>query len=200
MDNRDDTRRQRPASPPSAAYLGRAALAYLARFASGRENLCRVLRAKARRRAHRAGLDWTPERAGEVEAWIAQIVARLASQGLVDDRAYAGARVRSLRTRGTSARTIRARLSAKGLGRETIEDALGGGETREAEELAAAVRHARRRRLGPWRDPDRRAASVARDLAAMVRAGFAYPLARRVIFAEDRGGLEAALDHDPGGT
>lgn len=199
MDN-DDTRRRPAARPPSAAYLERAALAYLARFASGRENLCRVLRAKARRRAHRAGLDWTPELAGEIEAWIAELVARLASQGLVDDRAYAGARVRSLRTRGTSARAIRARLAAKGLGRGTIEDALGGGETLDAEELAAAVRYARRRRLGPWRDPDRRSGLAARDLAAMVRAGFAAPLARRVISAEDRDRLEAALDQDPGGT
>jgi regulatory protein len=199
MDKDIEPRRRRPARPPSAAYLERAALAYLARFASGRENLCRVLRAKARRRAHRAGLDWTPELAGEVEAWIAALAARLAAQGLVDDRAYASGRVRSLRARGTSERSIRARLAAKGLDRATIDDALGG-EAREAQELAAAVRHARRRRLGPWRDPDRRAAAQARDLAAMVRAGFAFPIARRVIAADDRDRLEAALDQGRGGT
>ncbi|MDE0409722.1 MAG: RecX family transcriptional regulator, partial [Alphaproteobacteria bacterium] len=43
---------------------------------------------------------------------------------------------------------------------------------------------ARRRRLGPWRDPAERAARRQKDLAAMARAGFRLDVARQVIDAE----------------
>ena len=51
-------------------------------------------------------------------------------------------------------------------------------------ELAAAVRLAQRKRLGPFRPAALRAGHRDRDLAAMARAGFDYATARRVIDAE----------------
>ena len=54
----------------------------------------------------------------------------------------------------------------------------------EAIEDQAARAYAKRRRLGPYRRPDLRAAHRDRDLAALARAGFAYGLARRVIDME----------------
>ena len=78
------------------------------------------------------------------------------------------------------------------MGEETVAGALDDLHA-EAEdpELAAAVALARRRRLGPYRsDPESRADNRRRDLAVMGRNGFAYPVARRVIDAEEPDSLE----------
>ena len=115
-------------------------------------------------------------------AHVDALVARLVSVGLVDDRVYAEGRALSLHRRGTAARVIRARLRQKGVGDDDIEAALATvAEENTDGDLAAAVNLARRRRLGPYRrtnpEPDRR----QRDLAALVRAGFSYDIARRVL-------------------
>jgi len=98
--------------------------------------------------------------------------------------------VATLRRRGTSSRGVSAKLAAKGVPREVVEsamqaerDALPDGEA-EAIEAQAAHAYAKRRRLGPHRRPDIRAAHRDRDLAALARAGFSYGLARRVVDAE----------------
>ena len=102
----------------------------------------------------------------------------IVASGLVDDRRYAEARTASLRRRGGSARLIVAKLAAKGVEREVAAAALAGDT--DADERAAAKALARRRRLGPYRTRDR-AVHRDKDLAALVRAGFNYGLARSVI-------------------
>jgi regulatory protein len=111
---------------------------------------------------------------------------------LLDDRAYAEARVRTLHRRGDSARLITAKLRAKDLDPDVIEAALAALAEDVAEpELEAAAALARRRRLGPYRTSAHKG-SRNKDLAALARAGFAYDVARRVIEAETVEDLEAA--------
>ncbi|MBE7202875.1 MAG: RecX family transcriptional regulator, partial [Parafilimonas terrae] len=55
----------------------------------------------------------------------------------------------------------------------------------EDSEEAAAWAYARRRRLGPYRLPDKRADYRERDLASLARQGFPYGLARRIVEAEE---------------
>ncbi len=114
---------------------------------------------------------------------VAEIVRQLRHAGLLDDRRYASARAESLNRRGVSGRGIRARLAAKGVAPEVIEQALAGLATDA--ELAAALRLARRRRLGPYRRPAERAGCRQRDLAALSRAGFDDDTAGAAIDAED---------------
>ena len=154
------------------AYLERAALAYLERFASSAQNLARVLKRKVERRCRLRAEDPAP-----FIALIEDVVARAVRGGLVDDRRYAEGRVASLRRRGGSARGIGAKLAAKGVARETVAAVLVGGED---DELAAAHALARRRRLGPYRTGDR-AAFREKDLAALARAGFGFAIARRIV-------------------
>jgi regulatory protein len=154
------------------AYLERAALAYVARFASSAENLRRVLRRKVERRCRARD-----EEAGPFLALVDEVVARTVRGGFVDDRRYAEARAATLRRRGGSARAIAAKLAGKGLARDTVAEVLAGGED---EELAAAHALARRRRLGPYRTAGR-AEFREKDLAALARAGFAFAVARQVI-------------------
>lgn len=164
-------------------YLENAALYYLERFATSAANLRAVLMRKVLKSARYHGTDPT-----QGEAWVDALIARFCASGLLDDRAYGAARVATLRRRGNSARAIRAKLMQKGVDGAIIEAALDShgrdeGARPEEEELAAAVRLARRRRLGPFAPADVRAARRDRDLAALARAGFSYDVAHRVIDA-----------------
>lgn len=160
------------------AGLHAAALRYLERFAASAEMVRRVL-ARRVERAARAGLT---ERA-DGRRLIERVVGRLAAAGVIDDAGFAEAKTRSLNRRGASARAIRARLAAQGLGAEQVGAALAALQAEGGDpELAAAVALARRRRLGPFRADDR-AAHRLRDLGVMARAGFGGEVARRVIDA-----------------
>lgn len=178
--------RQPPAVTPAA--LEAAALHYLERYASSVENLRRVLMRRIER-AVRAGV---VERE-EGRARVAAVVERLQARRLIDDAAYADGRARSLSRQGRSRAVIKRTLAAKGVVSDAIDAALDtladSGET----DVQAAVRFARRRRLGPFRAAKERAAKRDRDLAALGRAGFSYEVARRVVDAptSDTLGAEA---------
>lgn len=166
---------RKPPRKVTPAYLQRAAMSYLERYASSAENLRRVLRRKADKRCRLRGED-----PAEFHEMIDEVVAKSLKIGLIDDTRYAEARVATLRRRGGSARAIQAKLSAKGINRSTIAAALEG---EEGDEQEAARAFARRRRLGPFR-PGERAPYRDKDLAAMARAGFRFDVARDVIDAE----------------
>ncbi len=157
------------------AYLQRAAMAYLERYASSSEQLRRVLIRKVANRCRLRGDD-----AAEFRDAIDEVVAKSLRVGLVDDARYAQARVATLRRRGGSARAIQAKLSVKGVDRQTIAAALEGEDD---DEENAARAFARRRRLGPFRVGER-LAYRDKDMAAMGRAGFGFALAQRVIAGE----------------
>ena len=174
-------RKQRRAPRVTPEALTRAAHHYLERYATSAENLRRVLRRRVARAARLGEVDETAA-AEAIEA----ILARLTEAGVLDDRAYADARARSLHRRGASARAIRARLIKTGVDPDLIETAVearseGSGDA----ELLAALAFARRRRLGPYRPPAERDARRERDLAALARQGFDYDVALKVIDASN---------------
>ncbi len=183
-------RRQPLKATPEA--LERSALYYLERYDSSSGHLRRLLRRKILLSAKVHGTD--PE---EGAAAVERLIARLTGLGLLDDARYARERVRSLLARGTSAAMIRAKLRAKSLPAALIEAALEADENAgQDRELRAALRYAKRRRLGPYRlenRPGERAERRERDLAALGRQGFDYETARRVIDSEDPAALEAEL-------
>jgi len=166
---------RKPPRKVTTAYLQRAAMSYLERYASSAENLRRVLRRKVDKRCRLRGEDPV-----EFHEMIDEVVAKSLKIGLIDDTRYAEARVATLRRRGGSARAIQAKLSAKGVDRGTIAAALEG---EEGDEEQAARAFARRRKLGPFR-PGERAPYRDKDLAAMARAGFRFDVARTIIEGE----------------
>jgi regulatory protein len=178
-------REARPTPPITAAYLERAALHYLERYSASQEMLRRTLRRRVEKRARARGED-----AAAFAPMIETVVQRAITAGLVDDARFAAARLATLRRRGTSARGVTAKLAAKGVPRDVVAAAMAAEreaadpEEEVGVEAQAAEAYARRRRLGPHRHPDRRAAYRDRDLAAMARAGFPYDLARRVVDCE----------------
>ena len=182
---RPERRKPRKATAQS---LRNAALFYLQRYATSAENLRRVLMRRVERAAIAHGSD-----VQEGAEFVNEIIIRYRETGLLDDLVYAKAQTQSLRRRGNSLRTIRARLQAKGVAREDIELAFAELDLSVTDaDLSAAVIIARRRRLGPWRLSDR-ADSRMRDLATLARRGFSYAVSKQVIDAECAVDLEELL-------
>jgi regulatory protein len=170
--------------------LERWALAYLGRFASSAENLRRVLLRRAQRRS-----PLTPDVAQRAAALIDDLIERYRGSGLLDDAAYAVARVHTLHRRGESSTKIRARLAAKGVESSVAAEAVQALRAEAADpDLAAACAFARRRRLGPYR---RSAADTARELGAFARAGFARRVAEQVLACPDIEAVETLARAEP---
>jgi regulatory protein len=178
-DNDTPRRRRRKPRAITPAYLEKAALFYLERYASSSQNLKAVLRRKVWRAAREVEID-----RDAADGWIDAVVAKLQRAGLLDDKAYAEMRVMSLRRQGESARAIRMKLAAKGVDAETIVRALDRQED-ENDDLAAAIAYARRRRLGPFRAAAQRDERRDKDMAALARKGFGLEICRAVIDASD---------------
>lgn len=178
---------------PTEATLHAAALAHLARYATTRAGLLRVLGNRIARWARAAGLD-EAERADAVAAARAAaeaVVARLAEAGALDDGAFAEARARRLARAGRSATAIAAHLAAKGAG-GAAPAAIGAALPDEEAVLAAALIAARRRRLGPFGPPDPPPEARRRALAALARAGFGRAVAEAAL-AMDAAEAEARI-------
>lgn len=164
-----------PSKQPTPELLSEAALAHLARYPTTRAGLLRVLLRRIARWARTA--EDEPEvieqAVSAAESVAREVVERLAANGLVDDAAFAAARARRLARSGSSRLRIAAHLVRHGVGERELAAALPDDP---AAELAAALRFARRRHIGPFRPgvpPD--ADARRRELAALARAG--YPAA-----------------------
>jgi regulatory protein len=144
------------------------ALAYVGRFATTRFKLASYLQRKLRERG------WDGDRQPDVEA----IVERIAELGYVDDAAYAQSKARALAGRGYGARRVRQTLRAAGIAEE---DSVEAEAFVEAEAVEAALRFARRRRLGPFADRAHDRPERERALAAMIRAGHSFEISRKIL-------------------
>lgn len=153
-------------------YLQRAAMYYLERYAAPAAQLRRVLARKVSVSCRHHEQD-----PSAFDAMLDDVVARCISSGLVNDQRFAQARAATLKRKGRSARAVAASLSAKGVGRELAQVVSASSEE---DELRAARKAARHKRLGPWSRGDR-AASRQKHLAALARVGFPMTIARAVI-------------------
>ncbi len=176
------------------AYLERAALYYLERYASSSTNLRRVLMRKVQKRSFGSEDGAPPEAA----AWIDAVVEKLTRLKLLDDAAYAEGRTRRLYAEGKSLGRIKQTLAAKGIRSEAAAAALDNlreESTEPVSDLPAAIAYARRRRLGPFRaDPETRREMRQKDMAALARRGFASDVVRRIINAASIEDVESLSD------
>ena len=135
----------------------------------------------------------------EAEKWLDALIEKFERLGYLDDAAFAQMRARGLHGRGTPLVGIRFKLKQQGVGDEDIEAALvhleGENQTRDLD-WDAAVKLARRRRLGPYRtdDPEARKERREKDMGALARAGFGYDIAQRIVDTETVEELEDYYD------
>ena len=164
----DQARRRKSYHPLNEDSLRELALRYVGRFATTRSKLQSYLRRKIREHG------W----AGPREPDVASIAERFAAQGYVDDAAYALSKSQSLTARGYGTRRVLESLRAAGVGEGQDEAARDHAENQAVE---AALRFARRRRLGPFAEAAGDPKQNEKALAAMVRAGHSFGLARAIV-------------------
>lgn len=162
------SRRTRPPRPLNRQSLEELALAYVGRFATSRAKLREYLNRKLRERG------WDGDDAPDAAA----VAERFSERGYVDDCAFALAKSRSLTGRGYGQRRVREALRVAGIAEE---DSAAARQLAANEAAHAALRFAERRRIGPYghSPPDPRAREKA--IAAMVRAGHGFGIARAVV-------------------
>lgn len=163
-------RNERRSIPPlDAAALDRLALRYVERFATSRGKLAAYLARKVRERG------WEGPAADPRE-----VAERMAALGYVDDRAFAEARGAAMTRRGLGARRVALDWRAAGIEADDAADLTPAVVERAGE---AALAFARRRRIGPFAREEADRDELQRQMAAMIRAGHAPDLARRIVTA-----------------
>ena len=158
----------RPRPALDLASLNELALSYVGRFATSRAKLTTYLARKLRERG------W----AGDAEPDPAAVADRLAQLGYVDDAAFAIAKARALTGRGLGGRRVGAALYAAGIEEEDGNDARAYAHDGRVE---AALRMARRRRIGPFAEAILDPVQREKAIGAMLRAGHGIALSKAIV-------------------
>jgi regulatory protein len=179
----------KPKKPPkkiTEQYLRNAGMAYLERFPASTAQFERVMIRKIER-----SCNYHKEQSMEdCRTLLSQSITHFGRLGLLNDEAYLKGMITSLTRRGLSRQALVAKLSLKGFSRQDVEaalqmtmdeDGIGGSY-----DLIAALRHARRKKLGPFRKASE--FDKTKELSAFARAGFDFETAQRAIKTD----LEAA--------
>lgn len=160
---------RRAPRPLTHEQLQEVALAYAGRYATTRAKLRTYLARKIRERG------WD----GPADPDLAGIADRFAELGYVNDAAFALSKAEALAGRGYGKRRLVQKLYAAGVGESDSEAAR---RLADEEEVAAAMRFAERRRLGPFAsDQVRDRKEKEKAVAAMVRAGHRPALAWTIV-------------------
>jgi regulatory protein len=148
------------------------ALAYVNRFDCTATKLKRHLAERVRKQGGHE----------DAEAWIAELVERYLGSGVLNDARFAKNLATQLTTRGKSSRMISQKLAMRGVPSDVAQDLMTARRQDEPNaELEAARAFARKRRLGPHRDPEKRAEYRQKDLAALARQGFSFDTAKKAL-------------------
>ena len=162
----------RPVPPLNEAKLQELALSYVGRFATTRAKLRAYLARKLRERG------WSGERDPDLEA----LANRFADRGYIDDAAYALIKAQGLTARGFGKRRVVEKLRIAGV---EEKDSQAARDHVRDEQLSAALRFAERRRLGPFaREKPAERSDREKAIAAMVRAGHSFGVARAIVEME----------------
>ena len=161
--------RRRSLPPLDESRLNELALRYVGRFATTRAKLRSYLSRKVRERG------WDGAREPDFMA----IAERFAAQGYVDDSSFALAKSQSLTVRGYGKRRVIEALKAAGV---EEEESAAARDHADAGAVSAALRFAKRRKVGPYGDSSPRdPRDKQKALAAMVRAGHGFELSRTIL-------------------
>ena len=172
---RDNQQRRKQAKrapkPLNSAQLRELALNYVARFATSSGKLQQYLQRKVRERG------WVED---EAQPDLAALVRDFAEREYLDDAAYAKARSADLLRRGYGGRRVGEALRHAGISEPIREDVAPG----QAQARHAALHLLQKRRFGPFgaEAPDRE--RQQKQLAAMLRAGHSFDIARNLVEAE----------------
>lgn len=182
MSRQQQAFRPRRARPPlNLATIRALALHYVGRYSTTRARLLQYLARKLRERG------WVEGAASPDLEEMANEFVRL---GYVDDAAFASARANSLLRRGYGENRLIASLRHAG---------IEAGQAKAAAELdpessqKAALTFAKRKRLGPFGTHISDPKAHSRAMAAFIRAGHNYEIARKILEMEPDDGSPEQL-------
>lgn len=172
--NRPNRKEIRAAPALDAAALERLALRYVERFATTRGRLAAYLSRKIRERGWDGGGNGQGDGEGADPAALAE---KLAELGYIDDRAFGEARAAAMGRRGLGKRRVTGALRQAGIDEADSAAIVPAVEDRA---LETALAFARRRRIGPFALVQAERPEREKQIAAMVRGGHDFGLARRI--------------------
>ncbi len=155
------------------------ALYYLKRFETSEANLRAVLKRRIDDYAYH-NKDFNRAEAYE---WLDALVNDFVRLKYVDDARFAEIRVRGYLAAGKSPRYILGKLKEKGIDEHLAERLL---DEQEFDSFESALKLARKKKIGPFGDDKNlRRERRTKDLAVLIRAGFDYDVALRVLETEE---------------
>ena len=178
-----NTRKKREKKPPkkiTERYLRNSGLYYLERFTASSGHFKTVMGRKINKSCY-YHKDQDRE---ECFAMLDRVTEALLKEGYLDDEGYLRGMVTSLRRSGKSKRLIMAKLIQKRIPASDIEQALEKHDFENNEdpaqaELFAAIKFARKKRLGPY--DERQKYEEEKALNIFARNGYNYDTSRRVL-------------------
>jgi regulatory protein len=172
------SRTRKPPKKISEQYLYNAGLAYLEKFPASTMHFQKVML----RKIDRSCRHHQDQNKAHCIALLEKTLQKFMQQGLLNDDLYLQGMVNSLRARGLSRVVIINKLQQKGLKADAIENALKLYNDQKEEidaDFTAAIRFAKRKRLGPFRKIIE--ANKNKELGALARAGFSFDIAQKII-------------------
>lgn len=155
------------------------ALYYLKRFETSEANLRNVLKKRIDAYAY---YDKNFDRQ-EAYIWLDNLLANFVELKYVDDERFAEMKIRAYLAAGKSPRYISGKLKEKGIDEHLVDNLL---IEQEFDPLESALKLARKKKIGPYcQSIDIRKERRSKDLAILVRAGFDYDIAIKVLDMEE---------------
>ncbi|HEY0901658.1 MAG TPA: RecX family transcriptional regulator [Micavibrio sp.] len=161
-------------------YLHNAGLYYLQRFAASTSQFQRVMQ----RKIDKSCMAHPDQDRQECQKWLQETIETFQRAGLLNDDIYAAGAIRSMRLRGLSTRAIEGKMALKGVAADLVKRTLFEIDSQQEHDanLIAAVKQARKKRIGPFLAATKEAATLHdKHLAALARAGFDFETALKVL-------------------
>ncbi len=187
---------KRPPRKITKSYLQNSGVYYLERYPASIAHFQTVMRRKIDRSLQHHGV---PEREACLN-WLGEVTEKFVEYGYLNDQRYAEGMVNSLLQKGRAQMKIRARLKQAGLDEQTIAAAMSKLNASRAEhidindlpsnwpqnpsninEYIAALKCAKKRRIGPYTALARTPKEPEKALAILARNGFSYDLAQTIL-------------------
>jgi len=179
-------RKPRPLKEVTPKRIRGQALRYLDRFATTTPKLARHLYNKNRKAIEFFELD-----EHSVMQIIETEIEKLVSAGIMDDQQYADSKARTMARQGKSKRQIVGKLITFGLEDSHTDHAITELEEVQGhtDELGAA-KYIKKRRFGPYKDPETQVDRHQKELLTLVRNGFDFSLGERLLKFENIENIE----------
>lgn len=155
------------------------ALYYLKRFETSEANLRAVLKRRIDDYA-RFNKEFCRN---EAYGWLDELIRDFAERHYVDDARFADIKIRGYLAAGKSPRYILNKMREKGIDDSIAEKILS---EQEVNPLEAALKLAKKKKIGIYNpDANQRKERRNKDLGILIRAGFDYDIALKVLDSED---------------